>query len=180
MRHEDHRPPQACILLPLLASKQAADFLRISESEFKRMAPRLPRHAVTEWRYIYLRSKLLAWLLGRWRRRVASSDSSRKVACRRTTRCGVVLDRCRRGRRRPGRRSSSARWFSSRGLFAPVCCAGTALVGPVRDGEPERRGTEWLAGVSEGVDQDAYAGGRAPQEGGVTEVAETYPLFCES
>jgi hypothetical protein len=29
-------------------AKQAADFLRISESEFKRMAPGLPRHAVTE------------------------------------------------------------------------------------------------------------------------------------
>ena len=46
-------------------TKQAADFLRISESEFERMAPRLPRHAVTERRYIYLRSELLAWLTGR-------------------------------------------------------------------------------------------------------------------
>ncbi len=46
-------------------AKQAADFLRISESEFKRMAPGLPRHAVTERRYIYLRSELLAWLTGR-------------------------------------------------------------------------------------------------------------------
>jgi hypothetical protein len=46
-------------------AKQAADFLSISESEFKRMAPRLPRHAVTERRYIYLRSELLAWLTRR-------------------------------------------------------------------------------------------------------------------
>ena len=46
-------------------AKEAADFLRISESEFKRMAPGLPRHAVTERRYIYLRSELLAWLTGR-------------------------------------------------------------------------------------------------------------------
>ena len=46
-------------------AKQAADFLRIIDSEFKRMAPELPRHAVTERRYIYLRSELLAWLLGR-------------------------------------------------------------------------------------------------------------------
>jgi hypothetical protein len=46
-------------------AKQAADFLRISESEFKGMAPRLPRHAVTEQRYIYLRSELLAWLARR-------------------------------------------------------------------------------------------------------------------
>lgn len=46
-------------------AKEAADFLRISQSEFKRMAPRLPRHAVTERRFIYLRSELLAWLLRR-------------------------------------------------------------------------------------------------------------------
>jgi hypothetical protein len=46
-------------------AKEAASFLRISESKFERMAPRLPRHAVTERRYIYLRSELLAWLTGR-------------------------------------------------------------------------------------------------------------------
>jgi hypothetical protein len=49
----------------VMDAKEAADFLRISELEFKRMAPGLPRHAVTERRYIYLRSELLAWLLGR-------------------------------------------------------------------------------------------------------------------
>ena len=49
----------------VMDAKQATSFLRISESEFKRMAPGLPRHAVTERRYIYLRSELLAWLLGR-------------------------------------------------------------------------------------------------------------------
>jgi len=49
----------------VMDAKQAADFLRISESEFKRMAPGLPRHAVTERRYIYLRSELLAWLTRR-------------------------------------------------------------------------------------------------------------------
>ena len=38
----------------VMDAKQAADYLRISESEFKRMAPGLPRHAVTERRYIYL------------------------------------------------------------------------------------------------------------------------------
>jgi hypothetical protein len=46
-------------------AKQAADFLRISESEFKRMASGQPRHAVTERRYIYLRSELRAWLTRR-------------------------------------------------------------------------------------------------------------------
>ena len=37
-------------------AKRAVSFLRISESEFKRMASRLPLHAVTERRYIYLRT----------------------------------------------------------------------------------------------------------------------------
>ena len=49
----------------VMDAKQAADFLRINESEFKRMAPGLPRHAVTERRYTYLRSELLAWLTRR-------------------------------------------------------------------------------------------------------------------
>lgn len=49
----------------VMDAKEAADFLRISESEFKRMAPRLPRHAVSDRRYIYLRTELLAWLMGR-------------------------------------------------------------------------------------------------------------------
>lgn len=49
----------------VMDAKEAAEFLRISESEFKRMAPRLPRHTVTERRYIYLRSELLAWLTRR-------------------------------------------------------------------------------------------------------------------
>ena len=48
----------------VMGAKEAASFLRISESEFERMAPGLPRHAVMERRYIYLRSELLAWLLG--------------------------------------------------------------------------------------------------------------------
>jgi hypothetical protein len=49
----------------VMEAKEAASFVRLSESEFERMAPRLPRYAVTERRYIYLRSELLAWLLGR-------------------------------------------------------------------------------------------------------------------
>jgi hypothetical protein len=49
----------------VMDAKQAASFLRMSESEFKRMAPRLPRHAVTVRCYIYLRSELLAWLTRR-------------------------------------------------------------------------------------------------------------------
>ena len=49
----------------VMEAKEAASFVRLSESEFERMAPRLPRYAVTERRYIYLPSELLAWLLGR-------------------------------------------------------------------------------------------------------------------
>jgi len=49
----------------VMDAKQAADFLRISVSEYKRIALELPRHAVTEPRYIYLRSELLAWLARR-------------------------------------------------------------------------------------------------------------------
>jgi hypothetical protein len=49
----------------VMNAKEAAAFLRISESELKRMAPGLPRHAATERRYIYLRSELLAWLTRR-------------------------------------------------------------------------------------------------------------------
>jgi hypothetical protein len=46
----------------IMDAKEAADFLRISESEFKRLAPSLPRHAVTERRYVYVRSELMRWL----------------------------------------------------------------------------------------------------------------------
>jgi hypothetical protein len=35
----------------VMDAKRAADFWRVSESEFKRMATRLPRHAVTERRF---------------------------------------------------------------------------------------------------------------------------------
>jgi hypothetical protein len=122
----------------VMDAKEAADFLRISYSEFKRMAPGLPRHAVTERRYTYLRSELLTWLLGRQRRRVGSSASSRKAARRRTTRYGVVSDRCQRGRRRLSRRGSSAR-YGGGGPLAPVCCARTALAELVRVGEPLKR-----------------------------------------
>lgn len=46
----------------VMSSTEAADFLRVSEAQFKRMAPYLPRHPITERRYVYIRSELLAWL----------------------------------------------------------------------------------------------------------------------
>jgi hypothetical protein len=44
---------------------EAADFLRISIAEFRRQAPSLPCHQVTDTRYVYLRSELLEWLKSR-------------------------------------------------------------------------------------------------------------------
>ncbi len=49
----------------LMNAKEAADFLRIPDSEFRRLAPYLPRHSVTERRYVYHRKELLEWVLSR-------------------------------------------------------------------------------------------------------------------
>ncbi len=51
----------------VMDAREAADFLRISYDLFKRMAGqgKLPRHAVTERNYVYLRSELLEWLRSR-------------------------------------------------------------------------------------------------------------------
>jgi hypothetical protein len=49
----------------LMDAKEAADFLRLPYTEFKRLAPTLPRHAVTERRYVYSRRELLEWYFSR-------------------------------------------------------------------------------------------------------------------
>ncbi len=49
----------------LMNAKEAADFLRLPYTEFKRLAPTLPRHAVTERRYVYSRRELLKWYFSR-------------------------------------------------------------------------------------------------------------------
>ena len=49
----------------LMDAKEAADFLRMPYSEFRRLAPYLPRHPVTERRYVYHRKELLEWVLTR-------------------------------------------------------------------------------------------------------------------
>lgn len=49
----------------VMDAKEAADFLRIPYSEFKRIAPCLPRSPVTERRFVYYRRDLLDWLLER-------------------------------------------------------------------------------------------------------------------
>ncbi len=42
--------------------KEAAAFLKVSEAQFNRLAPRLPRHKKTGLGYRYLRSEILVWL----------------------------------------------------------------------------------------------------------------------
>ena len=49
----------------LMNAQEAADFLRMPYSEFRRLAPYLPRHQVTERRYVYHRKELLDWVLTR-------------------------------------------------------------------------------------------------------------------
>ena len=49
----------------LMNAKETADFLRMPYSEFRRLAPYLPRHRVTERRYVYHRKELLEWVLTR-------------------------------------------------------------------------------------------------------------------
>ena len=49
----------------LMNAQEAADFLRMPYSEFRRLAPYLPRHPVTERRYVYHRRELLEWVLTR-------------------------------------------------------------------------------------------------------------------
>jgi hypothetical protein len=49
----------------LMNAKEAADFLRMPYSEFRRLAPYLPRPPVTERRYLYHRKELLEWVLTR-------------------------------------------------------------------------------------------------------------------
>ena len=49
----------------LMNAKEAADFLRVPYSEFRRLAPYMLRHRVTERRYVYYRKELLEWVLTR-------------------------------------------------------------------------------------------------------------------
>lgn len=56
------RVAEALASKEVMNAREAADFLRISESEFNRIESKLPQHAITERRYIYLRSALRATL----------------------------------------------------------------------------------------------------------------------
>lgn len=49
----------------LMDSREAAEFLRLSYDEFRRLAPNLPRHPITEKRFRYSRRELLEWALSR-------------------------------------------------------------------------------------------------------------------
>jgi len=46
-------------------AEEAADFLRIPYDNFRRMASDLPRHRISERRYVYVRGELLEWLMRR-------------------------------------------------------------------------------------------------------------------
>jgi hypothetical protein len=48
----------------VMNAREAADFLRVSYPVFRRGAPSLPRHRITERRFVYLRSELLESLMG--------------------------------------------------------------------------------------------------------------------
>lgn len=52
----------------VMNAQEAADFLRIPYGTFRQLAPELPRHAITEARFVYLRSELLGWLTNERRR----------------------------------------------------------------------------------------------------------------
>src|SRR5215204_953316 len=47
----------------VMDAREAAEFLRLPYSSFREIAPKLPRHAVTPSRFVYLRGELLARLL---------------------------------------------------------------------------------------------------------------------
>jgi phage tail tape-measure protein len=49
----------------VMNAAEAADFLRLSLAEFRRQAASLPRHQVSNTRYLYVRSELLEWLMSR-------------------------------------------------------------------------------------------------------------------
>ena len=50
----------------VMNAREAADFLRLSENAFKKLAPSLPRYQIYERSgFRYLRSDLLAWLVAR-------------------------------------------------------------------------------------------------------------------
>ena len=46
----------------VMDSEEARIFMRQSSDQWKRLAPRLPRHNISERRYLYVRSELLEWL----------------------------------------------------------------------------------------------------------------------
>lgn len=49
----------------VMNAEEAADFLRMPYDSFRRIAADVPRHRVTERRYVYLRNELLEWLMRR-------------------------------------------------------------------------------------------------------------------
>ena len=46
----------------IMNAKEAADFLRLSEAHFRKIAPAAPRHKIPGLGFRYIRSELLDWL----------------------------------------------------------------------------------------------------------------------
>ncbi len=60
---EYRTPPGSPLEREIMDAREAADYLRLPYDQFKRLARSLPRHAVTERRFVYVRSEILEWVL---------------------------------------------------------------------------------------------------------------------
>lgn len=49
----------------VMNAEEAAEFLRMPYDSFRRIASEVPRHRLTERRYVYLRDELRDWLMRR-------------------------------------------------------------------------------------------------------------------
>jgi hypothetical protein len=47
----------------LMNAEEAADFIRMPYQQFRHIAPLLPRHPISQRRYVYRRSELLEWVV---------------------------------------------------------------------------------------------------------------------
>jgi hypothetical protein len=57
------RVEEAC--REVMNAGDAAEFLSMNRPDFNKLAPSLPRHQLSEARFVYLRSELLEWLMAR-------------------------------------------------------------------------------------------------------------------
>jgi hypothetical protein len=58
-------PSSASSAREVMNAEEAAEFLRIPYGSFRRIASEVPRHRLTERRYVYIREELRDWLMRR-------------------------------------------------------------------------------------------------------------------